>query len=127
MFLTTNRLSEFDSAFESRIQLKVHFEEFNAKQRANIWRSLLEPLTKKTGSETTPGGAVETEWTPETLLELGEKYDVNGRQIKNMITTALAVAEDRGEKLSLAHLFTVAELNWAWVEKMRVAVSTSSK
>ena len=43
------------------------------------------------------------------LNDLGEK-DVNGRQIKNVVKTATAVANDKNEVLGYKHLLKVLEI-----------------
>lgn len=96
--MTTNRLQEFDEAFESRIHLRLNYKPLDSVRRTTIWKHLLEPL---------PG----TSWELATLQRLGNTYRLNGRAIKNLIKAALALAEDRDEALSEAHLSTVYQLN----------------
>lgn len=106
IFLTTNRLSEFDPAFESRIQFKLFYEALTPLQRAHIWKSLLSPISDKL-------------WDDDFLLDLGTRYELNGREIKNMIKTSLALADDDGEDLDERHLKIVAQLNNNWLQKVR--------
>jgi len=60
MFLTTNRLEDFDKAFESRIHLTIRYEALDSIRRTNIWRNFL----RKVGSGT---------WDEATLSRLGSE------------------------------------------------------
>lgn len=42
MFLTTNRISTFDAAFQSRIHISLEYPELDKKSRKAIWKSFLE-------------------------------------------------------------------------------------
>ncbi|KAI0126527.1 P-loop containing nucleoside triphosphate hydrolase protein [Xylariales sp. AK1849] len=85
LFLTTNRISSFDLAFQSRIHLALRYSPLTPSARESLWRLFL---------GRTPGYDA-ADWSEETLKELGA-VDVNGRQIKNTVRTAyaLALAED---------------------------------
>lgn len=41
LFLTTNRNSDFDEAFQSRIHLKIRLPELGPQERTQIWRDRL--------------------------------------------------------------------------------------
>ncbi|KAI1084864.1 P-loop containing nucleoside triphosphate hydrolase protein [Whalleya microplaca] len=86
MFLTTNRITSFDPAFQSRIHLALKYHALDSRARESLWRLF---LSRTAGFDT-------GSWTPEVLRELA-KADVNGRQIKNTVSTAysLALAEGR--------------------------------
>jgi SpoVK/Ycf46/Vps4 family AAA+-type ATPase len=72
IFLTTNRLTAFDSAFESRIQLKLFYNALTIKQRESIWKSLVPKSSMATADD-------------QVYNRLARKHDINGREIKNMI------------------------------------------
>jgi AAA+ superfamily predicted ATPase len=88
MFLTTNRVEEYDPAFSSRIHLKVKFTAPDHCKRATIWRNLLK--TVKTCKN----------WDDAVYERLGKDLDLNGREIKNLIRPALAVAAYKNELLT---------------------------
>ena len=48
LILTTNRVGTFDEAFKSRIHLALRYDRLNEKQRAGIWRNLLNMLKDRT-------------------------------------------------------------------------------
>ena len=39
MFLTSNRITAFDPAFESRIHLTIHYPPLDAASRLHIWKT----------------------------------------------------------------------------------------
>ena len=92
LFLTTNRLEEFDPAFASRIHLKIKYDELDAYRRAKVWRNLLE--TRVQGCERWnnegDGG------TEATYERLGREIQANGREIKNLIRTTLSITRNSG-------------------------------
>ncbi len=98
MILTTNRKHDFDDAFASRIHITIRFDDPNPEQRTLIWRNLFE------------------EFQPELVLgedmatKLGS-YQLNGREIKNLFSTAMAMVSRSGEKMSLDQIDEIYELN----------------
>lgn len=98
LFLTTNRVNTMDTAFQSRIQIGIGFKSMTSDIRAKVWTQLL----TLNGRDKTIG--------PEALKKVQtelSKYDLNGRQIRNVLNVAegLAFQED-GEtgKLRYAHI-----------------------
>lgn len=81
VFLTTNRLSDFDPAFESRIHLQISFSRLDASKRELIWRS----LAQKNGGCTL---------SPEQDRALGN-LPLDGRRIKNILRLASLSAANR--------------------------------
>jgi hypothetical protein len=81
LFLTTNRVRTLDPAFESRITLALRYESLKPEARAQIWDNLL----KRTSMQ------VDTGVQP---MKLGQ-HELNGRQIKNAIRLACAIARER--------------------------------
>ncbi|KAI1505147.1 P-loop containing nucleoside triphosphate hydrolase protein [Biscogniauxia marginata] len=94
LFLTTNRLSVFDIAFQSRIHLTLHYHSLDHVSRRKIWQVLLGHAQADSGL------------SKEDLVALAEE-PINGRQIKNAVKAAklLAMADD--VTLSVNHINTV--------------------
>ena len=79
IFLTTNRLLTMDAAFESRIQLAIRLPDLTASSRRRIWTNLINRLDP------------EEEFGKQELidhLDEMEKWELNGRQIRNILATA---------------------------------------
>ena len=96
LFLTSNRVSSFDLAFKSRIHIALHYPELTIEVRRQLWRNFLNRVP-----------AQNRQLEMEADLDILEKEEINGRQIKNACKTAAALARKRGEKLQISHFNTV--------------------
>lgn len=98
LFLTTNRVSTMDTAFQSRIQIGIAFQSMTPGIRAQVWRQLLE----LNGRDKTIG--------PKALEDVRQKLskcELNGRQIRNVLNVAEGLAFNQyGEagKLKYSHI-----------------------
>lgn len=97
LFLTTNRISTFDDAFQSRIHVALRYRDLDKDTRSAIWKAFL----GKVGAEERVSGL---EW--EALVS----REVNGRQIKNAVRTAQALAHSRKEDLGFTHVNQVLDV-----------------
>jgi SpoVK/Ycf46/Vps4 family AAA+-type ATPase len=97
LILTSNRVGTFDEAFKSRIQLALHYENLTLSQRRKIWRNFLNRLKD----------------LQEPRIDFDDIYDhiddlareeMNGRQIRNAITTARQLAQYKERGFCYAHL-----------------------
>jgi AAA+ superfamily predicted ATPase len=91
LFLTTNRVKAFDQAFQSRIHLSLHYGELTNAAKEEIWKAFLDQVR-------TTRRQVDN-LTQDELRELSVK-DMNGREIKNVVKLAVALAEHEDEPLS---------------------------
>ncbi|KAH9907710.1 hypothetical protein F4778DRAFT_797798 [Xylariomycetidae sp. FL2044] len=98
MFLTTNRVKSFDMAFQSRIHLALKYNPLDTPARAALWKLFLQRTADFDARE----------WPPEHLEELAAA-DINGRQIKNTVRTAYALALSEDEKLGMDQVRDVLE------------------
>lgn len=92
MFLTSNRKDEFDDAAESRIHIRLQYEALDVDRQAKIWKSHLK------------GSHVPEGWDLDVCRELARKYDINGREIKNLVHVSMAICRQRNRKLSMNDL-----------------------
>ncbi len=92
LFLTTNRVASFDPALESRVTIALRYDALDAGAREQVWRNLL--------------GNLEDSDVDLGQLDFGRlaKHELNGRQIKNTIRLALALAVDAQSPLDQALL-----------------------
>jgi len=94
LFLTTNRVRSFDEAFHSRISIALHYQPLDQAAREKIWRNLL-------------GAAkIQGELEPQELA----KYDLNGRQIKNIIRLAQTIALEEKKPVSREDIAKCVEI-----------------
>ncbi|RMZ85246.1 hypothetical protein DV738_g314, partial [Chaetothyriales sp. CBS 135597] len=102
LFLTTNRVETFDEAFVSRIHLSLRYDELSTKARYRVWKLFLDKI------KATEGIKVGT-LTENDYKDLARR-DVNGRQIKNLVRAAQALAIHQDEPLSMAHIKRVIDV-----------------
>ncbi|RGP61609.1 p-loop containing nucleoside triphosphate hydrolase [Fusarium sporotrichioides] len=91
LFLTTNRVGQFDDAFISRIHVIIHYEKLNPEGQKKVWMQFFDKLdydredfkvTRRAKDYILEDGAIsEMEW--------------NGREIRNAFQTAVALADYR--------------------------------
>ena len=102
LFLTTNRVETFDEAFVSRIHLSLRYEELSTKARHRVWKLFLEKVRSTEGVEI-------AKITEGDYMDLARR-DVNGRQIKNLVRAAQALAVHESRPLSMAHIKRVIDV-----------------
>lgn len=97
LFLTTNRITTFDPAFKSRVHLALKYNALNATARKELFVNFI----KRTSSDAPT--------FDDGMLSRLAAVDINGRQIKNAVRTASALARDEGVALNEEHLQAVLE------------------
>jgi len=113
LFLTTNRVDEFDAAFQSRIHFSILYPALDSKQRSAIWKDLIEGARTSVlpAAEAADSYDLRKEWPVEVYDRLGEQYDINGREIKNLIHVSSIVAGAQNKPLTEDLIHTVFKLN----------------
>lgn len=86
LILTSNKIGHFNAAFRSRIQLAIRYQPLDEYQRTQIWGSFIRRL------ETFKDGDINTADLKDHIPELA-KTEMNGREIRNAITTARQFAK----------------------------------
>jgi hypothetical protein len=107
MFLTTNRIEVFDPAFKSRIHLSLKYHPLCKDFRLQLWRDFI-----KSGAPNNRDPSV----LEDDFLDGLADHDINGRQIRNMVRTAYALAVSAGERLTTTHLRTALRAMIAFEE-----------
>jgi hypothetical protein len=87
LFLTTNRVRNFDKAFHSRISVALKYPGADTAFRAKVWGNLLEAAGIKGLS-------------PDDLA----RFEINGRQIKNTIRLAQTLARSENRAVTIADI-----------------------
>ncbi|KAM0506800.1 hypothetical protein ACHAP9_003139 [Verticillium nonalfalfae] len=111
LFLTTNRVETFDDAFQSRIHVALRYDKLSVKAKRAIFQIFIERARTidKVGA---------TAFTDEDYDYL-TKFDLNGRQIKNTIRTAQALATNKMEALSMLHIKDVLEVQRSFEQDLK--------
>jgi len=82
LFLTTNRVADFDTAVLSRISVILKYPDFTDDIRHTVWTNIL--------------SAAGLDGIKVDLPYMAKTYPVNGRQIKNAIRISLSLAASMG-------------------------------
>jgi len=99
IFLTTNRVHSFDSAFQSRLHLSIRFPVLGEAERIQIWRTQLEDCKKR--NESRESGIRVLDSNDKGAVErLAMSYNINGRDIGNLIHVAEVIAGSWGRGLT---------------------------
>ncbi|KAK1759029.1 hypothetical protein QBC47DRAFT_449698 [Echria macrotheca] len=101
LFLTTNRVQTFDDAFQSRIHIALRYDSLDQRAKKAIFKIFIERVRMLEKMDLMPF----TENDYNTLA----RHDLNGRQIKNTVRTAQALAVNKGEPLAMSHIRQVLE------------------
>jgi hypothetical protein len=88
MFLTTNRITEIDEAFASRVTMIFEYNELNEKDRFEVFSNLL----RKAKID-----------LPIDDIVILSKLQLNGREIKNLIRLVGILAFDEKVAVSISH------------------------
>lgn len=105
LVLTSNRVGTFDEAFRSRIQLALHYPNLGSTQRFRIWQTFIDRLSNMSNDE-----KIDIDDLRDHLHLLKEEK-MNGRQIRNVITTARQYAKWKNEPLTYEYLKDVIEIS----------------
>jgi SpoVK/Ycf46/Vps4 family AAA+-type ATPase len=97
LFLTTNRVSNMDAAFQSRIHVSMAYPNLTNTSRRQIWNNFLSLSKQK------------SEISSKDLDELAE-IELNGRQIKNVLKTAFLIAVRKKMPLKKEYIETVLSI-----------------
>jgi SpoVK/Ycf46/Vps4 family AAA+-type ATPase len=94
LFLTTNRIGTFDRAFKSRIHLAIHYPKLSEESRKSLWHSFLIRASPESAADLIYRGD----------LDIFAREDLNGRQIRNVVRTAHALAVSEGIMVAVEHV-----------------------
>jgi AAA+ superfamily predicted ATPase len=89
LFLTTNRVETMDVAFQSRIHIAIKYKPLNFVLRRKIWENFIIRLDEREVQA--------KEQLSERLDDLA-KWELNGRQIRNVLAIAESLALSSGAR-----------------------------
>lgn len=110
LFLTSNRVDSLDPAFKTRITLALQYESLNVEARQKVWENLLVASGQ---------GALLANQSIDTHALA--RSPLNGREIKNSICLALALAAEDGKPLQQETLLETVELLCDFNDKLNNA------
>ncbi|KAL5352249.1 hypothetical protein ACLOAV_002196 [Pseudogymnoascus australis] len=107
LFLTTNRVSQFDEAILSRVHITLRYDDLDKETKEQIWKQFLDRANTSQG----PANVSRSELKRFTA----GKY--NGRQIKNIVATAHALATKQRCRIRFEHLQRAVAINERFVRE----------
>jgi hypothetical protein len=115
LFLTTNRVQAFDTAFTSRIHVALHYKNLTDNDRERIWTNNFERLDRDSKGKVHVSVA-----TREYAYESRDVRSLrwNGREIRNALQTAVALAESDAVDEGTPDRITVSDKHLRAVVKM---------
>jgi AAA+ superfamily predicted ATPase len=128
IILTTNRINSLDIAVQSRIHLAIRYDDLDQKQKQNVFRMFLQQL-----EENEPKSIKEYDDVIDFVNEYGSMNKLNGRQIRNVVASALSLARSRarpgGEdgKMTKEHLKEVLEITRDFQDQLESVTMTARK
>lgn len=105
LFLTSNRIDSLDSAFRTRITLALKYEALDVDGRKQVWSNLL---------ETSGFGSKLDSFDVKALAV----HTLNGREVKNSLRLAMALAADNDGDLTQELLMEAATVVNGYKESM---------
>ena len=100
LFLTTNRVESLDPAFQSRVTCALRYDTLTQESRKEIWINLMTRMDIK---------------MDDINIDELAKVDINGRQIKNTLQLAVALAQHDNVPLSQSHLQTTVDVTTSFL------------
>ncbi len=101
LILTTNRIKTFDLAVQSRVHLAVRYTDLSGDDKRKIFYNFL----KRLNSDNTENLNKIERYVTEDFDE-----EFNGRQIRNVVSSAMAVARGRNGKITLRDIKDVVKV-----------------
>ncbi|TFY60688.1 hypothetical protein EVG20_g7330 [Dentipellis fragilis] len=102
LFLTTNRVTVFDQAMKSRIDLSLFYEHLSPDARGRLWLAFLAKTTMSADERASVTGA---------RMDRLRALPLNGREIKNVVKIASAFAARYGRTLEIEDILRVVRFS----------------
>ncbi|KAK8030090.1 ATPase family AAA domain-containing protein 3B [Apiospora rasikravindrae] len=93
LFLTTNRIGDFDEAFTSRIHVSLYYPELNCDKTIKVFNINIQMMKERFEDKGRTIVVDDIQSFAEAHYNKNENARWNGRQIRNACQTALALAE----------------------------------
>ncbi|KAK7957074.1 uncharacterized protein PG986_006296 [Apiospora aurea] len=97
LFLTTNRISSIDHAFQSRVDLFLPYHDLTNAARRQVWENFIDRA-----------GRDKFDINEESLEKLSH-LNLNGREIKNLIKSAQLLSLKSGGKVPMDRVYMLAD------------------
>lgn len=93
LFLTTNRVGQIDDAFISRVHVAIEYQPLNEETRRKVWNGFFRKLVSDRAGRIQIAPDAK-KW----ILDTTSETQLNGRDIRNALQTAITLAEFESEE-----------------------------
>ncbi|CZR44597.1 uncharacterized protein FPRO_14350 [Fusarium proliferatum ET1] len=93
LFLTTNRVGQIDDAFISRVHVAIGYQALDEETRRKVWGGFFRKLVRECAGKVQIS-PVAKKW----VLDTAGETNLNGRDIRNALQTAITLAEFESEE-----------------------------
>lgn len=116
IILTTNRVKSFDVAVLSRINLAIRYTDLSEPQIIRLYKYFLDQLGENWIDD--------RDGVDDFIKNYADQYGLNGRQIRNAVSGALALARSgsrnaSNKKLTFRHLKDMLEVTKQFEQQLR--------
>jgi SpoVK/Ycf46/Vps4 family AAA+-type ATPase len=111
IILTTNRITSLDVAVQSRMHLAIQYKDLSEQQKKSIFKKFLDDIPKDYIRD--------RDMIDRQLDWVCKRVDLNGRQIRNIVSGAQALATSERQKLSYDHLSVVYDATSDFVQSLK--------
>ncbi|KAF5605598.1 TOB3 (member of AAA-ATPase family) [Fusarium pseudoanthophilum] len=93
LFLTTNRVGQIDDAFVSRVHIAIGYQALDEVTRRKVWSGFFRKLVRERAGKVQIAPDAK-KW----VLDTAGETNLNGRDIRNALQTAITLAEFESEE-----------------------------
>ncbi|KAK1839779.1 ATPase [Colletotrichum chrysophilum] len=123
LILTTNRITQFDIAVQSRVNLGIKYDDLQRDQKQEIFDNFIGQLK--------PDQVKDKEMIRRWFKDEEEARDwtegLNGRQIRNILFSAASLAQQDGGELDLKHISRMAKSTWRFHDSIKTVVDEARR
>jgi AAA+ superfamily predicted ATPase len=110
ILLTTNRIMSLDVAVESRIHLAIQYRDLTSEQVQKIFHNFLEDIDDNL--------IADRKSINREVRSLVKRVRLNGRQIRNIVMSALLLAGSENSKLKVRHIERAMDATNAFLDSL---------
>lgn len=117
IIMTTNRITSLDVAVESRIHLAIRYRDLGLEDKVYLFQNFLDDVVREENVEC-------REEMDDKIKKMVRRSRINGRQIRNIVTSANLLAKSKDKKLKFAHIEEVHEITEQFLDGLKDLTKT---
>ncbi|GLI81005.1 hypothetical protein PoHVEF18_009374 [Penicillium ochrochloron] len=121
LILTTNRIREFDIAVQSRVNLGIKYDDLDREQKLAIFNNFINQVPKDNIDDKE---RIQNWFKNDTDAKEWTKF-LNGRHIRNIVFSAVALARQDGGILKVAHVKKMTKATYMFYDSVKSIVENA--